>query len=268
MKNNNYTVYAHINKINNKIYIGITKQRPNLRWGKNGNKYKTSRYFWNAINKYGWNNFEHEIIANNLTNDEAKTFEITLISKLNTTNRNMGYNMTKGGDGITGVKLSEEAKKKISERTRGINHPLYGKHHTEESNNKNRIAHLGENSAWFGRKHTDEEKTKIGKGNKGKIISKETRKKLSDSLKGKYIGTNSFNHTSVVCLETGKVYDYIKQATEELKLDPSGISATLRGKQKTCGKLQDGTRLHWMLYSEYEDLEKMKREEKKAKATK
>ena len=60
MKDNVYSIYMHINKINNKSYIGLTSaQPPSLRWG-GGSHYKT-QYFYRAINKYGWNNFEHII---------------------------------------------------------------------------------------------------------------------------------------------------------------------------------------------------------------
>lgn len=48
-----YTVYQHKNKINNKVYIGITKQIPEKRWGINGYNYKTSPHFYSAIQKYG-----------------------------------------------------------------------------------------------------------------------------------------------------------------------------------------------------------------------
>ena len=36
-----YTVYQHKNKINGKIYIGITMQEPEKRWGVNGRNYKS-----------------------------------------------------------------------------------------------------------------------------------------------------------------------------------------------------------------------------------
>lgn len=91
----NYTVYAHINKINNKIYIGATKDIVN-RWGR-GSGYKTHYDFYNDIQTYGWDNFEHEIIASGLTIEEAENFEILLISKLDTTNKDRGYNIANGG---------------------------------------------------------------------------------------------------------------------------------------------------------------------------
>lgn len=66
-----YTVYQHKNKINGKIYIGITMQKPEVRWGKNGNNYKSSPHFYSAIQKYGWDNFEHNILFTGLTKEEA-----------------------------------------------------------------------------------------------------------------------------------------------------------------------------------------------------
>ena len=54
MSKEEYTVYIHTNKSNNKVYIGITKQTPERRWGKNGINYKSTPYFYSAIKKYGW----------------------------------------------------------------------------------------------------------------------------------------------------------------------------------------------------------------------
>lgn len=45
-----------------KKYIGQTIQDPKYRWGKDGNGYK-GQAFYNAILKYGWKNFDHEILA-------------------------------------------------------------------------------------------------------------------------------------------------------------------------------------------------------------
>jgi len=56
IKNGNYKIYIHINKVNGKMYVGITKQTPEDRW-KNGTGYDTSPKFYNAIKKYGWENF-------------------------------------------------------------------------------------------------------------------------------------------------------------------------------------------------------------------
>lgn len=83
-----------------KYYIGITcKKYVSDRWGKNGNGYKT-QIFYRAIQKYGWNNMEHKILFDNLSESEAKILEEDLISILKTSNPQYGYNYTKGGDGI------------------------------------------------------------------------------------------------------------------------------------------------------------------------
>ena len=95
IKNGKWTIYAHINKTNGKMYIGVTSIRPQKRWGCKGEKYKGCVKFYSAILKYGWDNFEHEIIASNLTKEEATNMEKILISKLNTIEN--GYNLEPGG---------------------------------------------------------------------------------------------------------------------------------------------------------------------------
>ena len=94
---NNYFVYCHTNKINGKKYIGITcKKKPEYRWGKNGKNY-SDQIFGKAIEKYGWDIFEHEILYSNLPQEDAKQKEKELIKKYNTQVPN-GYNITIGGD--------------------------------------------------------------------------------------------------------------------------------------------------------------------------
>ena len=92
-----YTVYCHTNKLNGKRYVGITKKKPERRWN-NGEGYKESPRFYNAIKKYGWHNFLHEILYTGLTLDEAKQKEIDLIAEWNLTNDECGYNISQGGD--------------------------------------------------------------------------------------------------------------------------------------------------------------------------
>ena len=71
--------------------------------------------FYNAIKKYGWENIYHEVVAGNLTEEEAKKFEITLISKLKSNDKHFGYNCTAGGDGSVGFRHSDETKRRISQ---------------------------------------------------------------------------------------------------------------------------------------------------------
>lgn len=122
-----WCVYMHTNKTNNKVYVGITGQKPKRRWH-HGGGYQTQQYFWRAIQKYGWDGFEHIIFAENLTKEEACKMEKLLIALYDTTNRNYGYNISTGGEGPEGCtwtadqyekraayKATEETRRKISE---------------------------------------------------------------------------------------------------------------------------------------------------------
>ena len=106
-----HTVYQHKNKINGKVYIGITSQIPTQRWGANGKNYRSSPHFYSAIQKYGWNNFEHNILLENLSKEDACTKEQELIKKFNTMDKRFGYNQTSGGECF---ELSAEARIKKS----------------------------------------------------------------------------------------------------------------------------------------------------------
>lgn len=91
-----YIVYKHTSPCN-KVYIGITSQSPEKRW-QNGRGYIKNNHFWNAIQKYGWDNFKHEILYDNLTKEEACQKEIELIALYNSNNREYGYNISLGGE--------------------------------------------------------------------------------------------------------------------------------------------------------------------------
>lgn len=124
-----YTVYMHEHRENNKRYIGITCQNPRKRWG-NGKNYKPSSYFRNAIDKYGWDMFRHEILYTNLTKEEACKLEQELIQKYKTNDRRYGYNNSIGGEiGTLGNKhkLSDETKEKMSKAKKGKKHWWKGK---------------------------------------------------------------------------------------------------------------------------------------------
>lgn len=89
-----YCVYMHKNKINQKVYIGQTCQPPERRW-KKGQGYKNCTHFYYAIQKYGWDNFEHIIIKQQLTLEQANKLEKALIKKYDAINN--GYNIRVGG---------------------------------------------------------------------------------------------------------------------------------------------------------------------------
>ena len=175
-----YIVYMHIAP-NNKRYIGITSQKLNGRFGTTGYGYKCNVYFWRAIQKYGWDNFKHIILAEGLSQEDACEMEIRLITKYKSNNPDYGYNISFGG--ITGsynIPCSEETKKKISIANSG-------RVQTEET--KQRIS-----KSLKGRKHTSEHNQKVSEALRGKYVGKlssayglkrseETKKRMSESAK-------------------------------------------------------------------------------------
>ena len=98
-----YTIYKHIAP-NGKVYIGVTSVKPEQRWGKDGIGYQGQAFYY-AIQKYGWDNFEHEIIAENISAEYVECFEKALIAMYDSTNHNKGYNISQGGFGVENKKF-------------------------------------------------------------------------------------------------------------------------------------------------------------------
>ena len=69
----NYCVYAHVNKQNGKMYIGITNN-PSGRWKNNGIAYKQSSKFFSSISEYGWDCFDHIILIDNISKKMASIY--------------------------------------------------------------------------------------------------------------------------------------------------------------------------------------------------
>lgn len=234
----NYKVYVHIAS-NGKRYYGITKQEVEARW-KNGKGYEGNKYFYRAINKHGWGNFEHIVIAKGLSEEEAKWLEVELIREWDTTNREYGYNITKGGD--SNPMDNEESRKKLSETRKGENNPNYGKTFSEETRKK-----IGK--AMKGKTLSEKTKQKMSEATKGennpmygKKHTEESKQKMSETKKGK----NNPRATKVYCVELDMVFNTITEASKFVGCDQSNISNVLIGRQKTAGGY------HW-IYDEDKD---------------
>lgn len=190
-----YTVYMH-RFPNNKVYIGITKRDVYTRWS-NGKNY--NRYFVNAVNKYGWDNVEHIILADNLTKENACKMEIDLIAKYKSNQSRYGYNITSGGDGRPDFVLSDDARRRIGEATRNrtkgthisdeqkqkISKALKGRKLSEERRQFLSNINKGRVSPNRGKKMSDEQRRKISFARKGFKMSNEQKIKLSNINKGK-----------------------------------------------------------------------------------
>lgn len=250
--NRNHKLYVHINKSNGKKYFGITKRKVEYRWN-SGYGYKNNEYFYRAIEKYGWNEgFEHIVLFDNLTKEEAELLEQMYICLYDTTDRSKGYNITKGGESFNGYKMTEEHRKKIgeankgkkrseksrkkqSERMSGENHPNYGKTFSKETRKKMSESQKGKTRSEESKKKQSEANKGKSPWNKGKtgIYNEETRRKMSEAKKGKYIGKNNPNGKQIYCIELDQYFDSITEASGIIGCSYSGISKVLCGEQKT-----------------------------------
>ena len=94
MENMNYCVYAHVNKQNGKVYVGMT-DNPVKRW-KGGFGYHDNPQFYEDICSIGWENFSHDILDDCLTYEEARDMEKFYINSLDSCNPENGYNRRVG----------------------------------------------------------------------------------------------------------------------------------------------------------------------------
>lgn len=213
----NYTVYMHENKLNHKKYIGITSKDPEERWER-GTNYRTCHAIRRAFEKYGWDGFEHKILFQGLTRDEACKKEIQLISEYDTRNPEHGYNICVGGGGTLGCSFGEDEIKRRSEYWKGENNPNYkGKMWTPEYTEHMRQINLG-------KKHTEEHKRKISEGCKGKIHhDDEFKRRLSERNK------------RPVIRDDGIYFATVDEAAASVGVTPSAISNALRRGNKSGG---------------------------------
>lgn len=199
-----YTVYVHICP-NGKRYYGSTKQDVKKRW-RSGKAYKFNRYFTDDINKYGWDNIQHIIIAKGLSKNEALWLEEELTRKWKTSNPDKSYNIDFGN------RLSEETKKKISEANTG-------NYFSEEHKKKISDAMIGENNPMHG------------------------KYKENHPMYGKHF-KSTLSTKSVICLTTRRIFYSASEGSEYYNFNRSGITRCCKGEQKSAGKL-NGVKLVW-----------------------
>jgi group I intron endonuclease len=179
-------VYCIKNTINNKEYIGLTTRTVEQRWKQHiRESNKEGSWEWNtplgnAIKKYGKDSFQIFVLEECSSETELKQKEIQLIRERKSLASETGYNLTLGGDGRLGYKLSEETKRKIGEGN-------LGKIMSNEAKEKMSIAAkkrcVGKPSPMDGKKHTEESKQKIISFLTGRKHSEESKRKRSESMK-------------------------------------------------------------------------------------
>jgi len=75
-----------------------------------------------------------------------------------------------------------------------------------------------------------------------KYNSEEERVKNLKNMTSKSIKATS---KKVRCIETNQIFDSIMEASRKMNCSDPHISSCCKGKRNTCGKLEDGTKLHW-----------------------
>ena len=172
----NYIVYQITNTVNDKIYIGV-HMTSDVDDGYLG----SGKVLKQAIKKYGTNAFRKDILfvfdnKKNMFSKEREIVNEAFISRKDT------YNCKIGGSGgsLRGRTVSEETKRKISEKKKG-------KKQSQETIEKRRKSTIGNPKlkANLGKRLREETKRKIGEASKGRNVGKyhseETKQKMREA---------------------------------------------------------------------------------------
>lgn len=230
-----YIIYIHVNKTNGKMYVGQTSTTPEERW-KSGNGYIGNRYFYNAIQKYGWHGFEHIVVMKDLSLEDANKYEDMLIKILRSNDKNYGYNIRCGGNN---GEMSEESKRRISQSK--IGHVVTKE--AREKISKNHADMSGKNNPMYGRHHSEETKEMIRLRNKsyerkGIKRSYETIQKMKENHKD-FSGDKNPKARAVVQLtfngEYVKTFSTIKEAAISIGQHINNIVVCCQNHNRSAG---------------------------------
>ena len=229
MENYFNCIYCYTNKINGKKYVGQTadflkryKEHINDSYNMN-KKYGYNLPFHCAIRKYGIENFEIEILKENLKDyEEMDYWERYYIKEFDLLVKNgKGYNLSDGGGngnkfaGKTEEEM-QEIGKRISEAHKGEKSPMYGKKHSEETRAK-----MSENHADFkGEKHPKAKRViQIDITTKTIIKVWNYAKEISDNLDIKYVTLKYYLQGRAKTHEYAGYLWYYEDDFNELNLD-------------------------------------------------
>lgn len=184
MDEGNYCLYAHQNKTNHMVYIGISKN-VKKRWRNKEKGYLHCDKIYNAFLKYGWDGFSHIVIEEGLSKEEACAREHAMIFLFKFSN--MSYNITDGGEGTAGIKRSEKHKQILRDRMTN------------------------------------------------RIVSEETRRKLSKTHREQHIGGKKIYAFDLKTKELVKEYPTVSDAAREVGVMVSNIIRAAKGKRPSSG---------------------------------
>lgn len=217
-----YKIYKHTSP-SGKVYIGQTRAKnPVVRW-RNGGKgyYRVNKFgdyqqpaMVNAINKYNWDEWSHEIIDQCQTQEEANKLEQYYINLYKSSDSNFGYNITEGGGGHCGQPMSEQTKQRLSQ---SIKQKWQDPDYREKQKSKEHLP-MHENT-----------RKALLKANTGRKCSEETKQKIRNT-KLNYILQFSLNGELLGEFKTAK------EAGKCINKSITSITNCCKGKSKKCDK--------------------------------
>jgi hypothetical protein len=171
-----FYVYEHIRRDTGAVfYVGKGHG------GRHCSKRNRNQYWHNVVNKAG--GFDHRVVCIDQSEELMLLAEIEKINQL----RMLGVtlvNLTDGGQGITGLKHSEQSKRLMSEKLKGKSH-----------------------------KHTPESIEKIRQANTGVVFSEERK----DKLRLKALGRKMPTHVREILSEAMKFFKQSEETKEHLR---------------------------------------------------
>ena len=197
-----YIIYLHKNQINGRCYVGQTCQSLENRWGKNGIKYATQPYFYEDIQKYGWDHFDHIILEKVSSKEEANEREVYWTLQYNAIYPN-GYVLKSGGKNC---KILSKEFKQIRSKT--------SKENWKKEEYKEKIS-----------QKRREEWEKFSEETKQKCLSNLDRSGKAGLSKSK----------KVLCVETNIIYNSTREAERMTNIKHANISQVCNGKRQTAG---------------------------------
>lgn len=220
-----YYIYLITNLKNNKFYVGKSNH-PSIRWGDHkkvalGGKKKYPTDFFAihaALSKYGIDNFKFEIIDELYSEKEAYYAETRWILLLCSNLKKLGYNCNLGGEG--GVKPNEEIRQKLIVAQ---NRPHIKKMKSDDMKRRHQnnpgflsAIHKG-NQYTKGRVLPQKEKDHLSKIFTGRIVSEDTKQKMSESQSGEKHSQAKLTENDVLKIREKYVpgkYGYVKLSKE------------------------------------------------------
>jgi len=194
-------IYRATNLSNGKVYIGQSVESLCERKSKHLNEARNGKdsYFARALREYGIAGFNWGIIHNIQADDRVvlkrnlNDLEIKEIRAHASMNRDRGYNLTIGGAGSIGFRMSPESREKMRKAKLGVPRSMEarkavgdghrGLHHSEESKRKLSESKIGSRNPMFGRAISEDHRRRLSLAQKGRIVSEETRWRQSEGMK-------------------------------------------------------------------------------------